>query len=214
MSAPSEFSVFQALFQAACREYERRTGTTLIEHPLAIQLQTCHSFESLVALLQEQARAFNEFRGSDDKVMVLLNHIWCRCDIQGYQGVVDGGASLDVLVGLFESITNFLHRLDIYIKIPPTAAMTEIVVKIIVELLSTLALVAKHTKQGRLEEIGKNLLEESEVEAVLRRLDRLTQNETRTATAQTLEVVYHLLQNMSVVMEGERISLFSSLILS
>jgi hypothetical protein len=65
---------------------------------------------------------------------------------------VDGCASLDVLVDLFEPITNFLHRLDIYIKIPPTAAMTEIVVKIIVELLSTLALVAKHTRQGQLGE--------------------------------------------------------------
>jgi hypothetical protein len=62
------------------------------------------------------------------------------------------------------------------------------------------------------EKIGKNLLEESEVEAALRRLDRLTQNEARTATAQTLEVVYHLLQNMSLLMEGEQISLASSLI--
>jgi hypothetical protein len=55
-----------------------------------------------------------------------------------------------MLVNLFESITLFLHRLDIYIKIPPTAAMTEIVVKIIVELLSTLALAAKQMKQGQL----------------------------------------------------------------
>jgi hypothetical protein len=54
-----------------------------------------------------------------------------------------------VLVNLFESITIFLHRLDIYIKIPPTAAMTEIVVKIMVELLFTLALADKQMKQGR-----------------------------------------------------------------
>ena len=76
MSAPSEYSVFQALFQAACKEYEGRTRTALIEHPLAIHLQTCRSFESLIALLQEQARAFHEFRGGDDKVMVSLNYMY------------------------------------------------------------------------------------------------------------------------------------------
>ena len=145
MSAPSEISVFQALYQAACKEYEDRTGTTLIEHPLATRLQTCHSFESLIALLQEQARAYHEFRGSDDKVIISLNYTYmCCCDIYLCQGVTDDG-----LVNLFESIAIFLHRLDIYIKIPPTTAMTEIVVKIIVELLSTLAVAAKQMKQGQ-----------------------------------------------------------------
>jgi hypothetical protein len=40
---------------------------------------------------------------------------------------------------------------------------------------------------------------------VLRRLDRLTLDEARIATAQTLEVVYGLIQNMRVVMDGEQI---------
>jgi hypothetical protein len=52
-------------------------------------------------------------------------------------------------VDLLESIEHFLTRLDIYTKVPPTPAMTEIVVKILVELLSTLALVTKHIRQGR-----------------------------------------------------------------
>jgi hypothetical protein len=63
-----------------------------------------------------------------------------------------GGGNFDGLVDLFESITIFLHRLDIYIKIPPTAAMTEIVVNILVELLFTLALAAKQKRQGPLRE--------------------------------------------------------------
>jgi hypothetical protein len=42
----------------------------------------------------------------------------------------------------------FLHRLDIYIKIPPTTAMTEIVVNMMVELLFTLALAVKQMRQG------------------------------------------------------------------
>ena len=49
----------------------------------------------------------------------------------------------------------------------------------------------------------KKLWGGKEIEAVLERLDRLTQDEARTAAAQTLEVVYGLVQNMRVVMDGE-----------
>ena len=50
----------------------------------------------------------------------------------------------------------------------------------------------------------KKLLGENEVEAVLQRLDRLTVDEARTTAAQTLEVVYGLVQNMKVVIDGEQ----------
>jgi hypothetical protein len=69
-----------------------------------------------------------------------------------YQAVKDVGASYDALVDLFESIEHFLNRLEIYTKIPPTVAITEIIVKILVELLSTLALATKQIQQGRLSE--------------------------------------------------------------
>jgi hypothetical protein len=46
----------------------------------------------------------------------------------------------------------FLNRLEIYTKISPTESMNEIIVKILVELLSTLALTTKETKQGKLSE--------------------------------------------------------------
>ena len=44
---------------------------------------------------------------------------------------------------------HFFKHLDLYTRIPPTLAMDEIVVKIMVELLSTLALATKEVKQGR-----------------------------------------------------------------
>ena len=53
-----------------------------------------------------------------------------------------------------------------------------------------------------LEKFAKKLLGESEIEAVLQRLDRLTQEEARTTVAQTLSVVRGLLHNTRVVMEG------------
>jgi hypothetical protein len=65
------------------------------------------------------------------------------------QAAKDVSASYDALIDLLESIENFLSRLNIYTKIPPTPIMTEIIVKIIVELLSALAVTTKQIKQGR-----------------------------------------------------------------
>jgi len=53
------------------------------------------------------------------------------------------------------------------------------------------------------EKFAKKLLGESEVESVLKRLDRLTQEEARMTVVQTLEVVHGLMGNMKVVMDGE-----------
>ena len=58
-------------------------------------------------------------------------------------------SSYDALLELFECLGNFLKRLEIYTTIPPTPIMTDIIVKIMVELLSVLALATKQIKQGR-----------------------------------------------------------------
>jgi hypothetical protein len=71
------------------------------------------------------------------------------CDPQLYQAVKDVGASYDTLIDLLESIEHFMSRLDIYTRVPSTGEMTEIIVKIIVEIISTLALVTKQVKQRR-----------------------------------------------------------------
>ena len=52
------------------------------------------------------------------------------------------------------------------------------------------------------EKFAKKLLGDSEIETVLQRLDRLTQDEARMTVAQTLGVVHGLVGNMKVVMEG------------
>jgi hypothetical protein len=96
--------------------------------------------------------------------------------------------------------------------------MSDIMVKIMVEVLSVLALATKQINQGRFsewpaairhslidrgtEKFAKKLFGESDVEAVLRRLDRLTQEEARMTVAHTLEVVHGLFDNLRVVMDG------------
>ena len=148
-------------------------------------------------------------------------------DIQTYQGVKGTIDSYDALVDVFESIDHFLNRLDIYTKIPPTVAITEMVVKILVELLATLALATKQIKEGKPSKsvfpkvfyyltqyvavkVFKKLLGDKDVEAVVQRLDRLTLDEARITAAQTLEVVYSLIQNMRVVHQEKSIWLFSA----
>ena len=45
-----------------------------------------------------------------------------------------------------------MNRLYIYTKVPPTVSMTEIIIKILVQLLSILALATKQLQQGKLSE--------------------------------------------------------------
>ena len=50
----------------------------------------------------------------------------------------------------------------------------------------------------------KKFFKEKDIEAVLDRLDRLTQDEIRTTAAQTLAIVHGLVQNMREFMDGEQ----------
>lgn len=145
--------------------------------------------------------------------------MWISGNIQVLQAIKDVSASYDALLDLLQSIESFVKRLVIYVNIPLKEPMREVIVKILVELLRTFALATKEIKQGRFREsflvgvsilvqcdavkFGKKLLGESDIEAVLQRLDKLIREEGQMAAAQTLEVVYGLIQNMSVVMEGE-----------
>jgi hypothetical protein len=58
--------------------------------------------------------------------------------------------------------------------------------------------------QCAIEKFAKKLLGESEIEAVLQRLDRLTLDEARITVAQALAVVYGLMGSVKAVMEGAK----------
>jgi hypothetical protein len=69
--------------------------------------------------------------------------------MQVCQAVKEVSTSCDTLIDLLESIEQFINRLDRYTRVPLTGAMTEMIVKIMVEMISTLALVTKQIKQKR-----------------------------------------------------------------
>ena len=58
-------------------------------------------------------------------------------------------ASQDVVADLFVRIESFFRRLESYTEVRPTGAMTDIIVKIMVEILSILAIATKGIKEKR-----------------------------------------------------------------
>jgi hypothetical protein len=56
------------------------------------------------------------------------------------------------LVELFERIGNFLSRLETYTDVPPTVAMTEMTVKVMVVVLSILAVATREIERGKASE--------------------------------------------------------------
>ena len=104
-------------------------------------------------------RLFHQQRQSSLDSLYFLAYVSYLCSREDYcdacdihQAIKDISRSYDALLDLFESFESFLRRLDIYTKIPSTTAMTKIIVKIFVELLSTISLAVQQAKQGRLSE--------------------------------------------------------------
>ena len=60
------------LFEAALEEFEKRTGTNLLQHQIIDKLVNCQSADSVIDVLQQEAQAFRNFRGDDGRVMTWL----------------------------------------------------------------------------------------------------------------------------------------------
>ena len=69
------------------------------------------------------------------------------------QAVNDASAGRDKLIELFNRIDRFFRRLEIYTGITPTSAMTDIIIEIMVEVLTILAIATKEVKRGRISEL-------------------------------------------------------------
>ena len=63
----------------------------------------------------------------------------------------------EALIDIFERIENFFKRLETYTEVRPSAMMTDIIVKIMVEVLYILGIATKEIKQGRTSELSISL---------------------------------------------------------
>jgi hypothetical protein len=74
MADQSQSSCFQELFESALQNYETKTGVTLTQHPLAVQLQSCQSIADITTLLQSQVQGVNSPQESD-RIMKSIERI-------------------------------------------------------------------------------------------------------------------------------------------
>ena len=79
MTGLSGSSRFPEIFQAALQDYEKTTNISLAKHPLAERLQGYHSVDSIATFLQDQAREFGDFRGSDRIMGSIRNTVSILC---------------------------------------------------------------------------------------------------------------------------------------
>jgi chromosome segregation ATPase len=97
-----------------------------------------------------------------------------------------------VLVDLLERVQFFLKRLGVHTRITPTKDMEKILVKIMAEVLSILAIATKEMQQSRTKAYLKKLVGRTDIEDALKRLDNLTREEVQMAIAQILKAMSEL----------------------
>jgi len=217
-------SNFQSILNAALKKYENKTKNKLLTHPLAAQLQSCDSPAEILSLLEDLVQQYD--RTSDNRLRNWLsptvNVLYTfSATLGGGVGLVispadvifagigvlflaakDVDASQDMLIDLFVRIENFFRRLESHTEVRPTAAMMNIIVDIMVEVLTILAIATKEIKQGRARKYMNKLLGNDDVGSALKRLDTLTQEEARMATVEALKIVRGVDKKVNVVLDG------------
>ncbi|KAH9177997.1 hypothetical protein EDB89DRAFT_1296559 [Lactarius sanguifluus] len=214
---------FETIFGAALEGYNKQTKKDIISHPLAIQLRSCDSPSAILAVLRAQVQAFDQSQIADEKLTKWLdptvNVLYAFSATLGegvglafppakaiFAGIgvllQDVRASQDALVDLFSRMEYFFMRLEKYIDIRPTAAMTDIIVKIMVEVISILGIVTKEIRQGRTMRYLKKLIGRKDVEDALQRLDKLTQEEARMAGVEALVIARSVDNKVDSVTHG------------
>ncbi|KAF8268528.1 hypothetical protein EI94DRAFT_1700184 [Lactarius quietus] len=173
LSTSTATSNLQPIFNAALKAFEKKTKEDLLLHPLAAQLQACNGPSDILSVLQNEVNEFNRSRTADERLSRWLNptidvlYAFSTTLCEGF-GLVFSPANLisigigilfsaakdvqanqEALIDLFERIEYFFKRLVSYTAVRPTDAMTDIIVKMLVEVLNILAIATKEMKQSR-----------------------------------------------------------------
>ncbi|KAI9443873.1 hypothetical protein H4582DRAFT_1846239 [Lactarius indigo] len=225
-AATPSSSNFKIIFEKAIKEYNKKTKHDLIAHPLATQLQPCDSPAAILTILQEQVDQFKQSRTADERLHKWLNptinvlYAFSQTLGEGIglvfspAKVIFAGAgvlllaakeveaSQDVLIDIFERIENFFRRLEIYTKVPPTPAMTDMMVKIMVEVLDILGTATKEMKQSRAKKFLKKVAGIRRLEDGLTKLDKMTNEEARMANAEALKIAHNIDKKVEAIEAG------------
>ncbi|KAH9169392.1 hypothetical protein EDB89DRAFT_2073079 [Lactarius sanguifluus] len=178
-------------------------------------LQSCDSISAILAVLRDQVREFDQVHNGDERLTKWLiptvNVLYAfsaavsegvglvfsaKVIFAGIGAAKDVAASKDTLAELFECIGFFFNRLETYTEVTPTAAMTIIITKIMVEVLMIFGIATKELSTE------KKLAGRTDLEDAVKKLDRLTQEEARMALAEVLKIT-HIVHDGVKVVDGK-----------
>jgi hypothetical protein len=83
---------------------------------------------------------------------------WQHFDTRVLQAAQGVGASQEVLIDVFTRVQYYFKRLETFTNVPATDAMRNIMVDIMVEVISFLAIATKEVKQGRASQLSSELI--------------------------------------------------------
>ncbi|KAH9061877.1 hypothetical protein EDB87DRAFT_1576210 [Lactarius vividus] len=214
------------IFEKALKEYKKKTRKEISTHPLAEEIRGCGSIEAILTVLQGKANELNQSQSNDERLTKWLTptvNVLSALSVTLGEGVgtvfpptkiifsamsillvaaKGTAASRDELIELFDRIENFFVRLQTHIEVPPTVQMTNVMGKVMAEVLSMLAIATKVMYQSRGKTFLKKLVGRNDIGDALLRLDKLEQGELRTVTAQVLKTTGDLKEAASDIKEG------------
>ncbi|KAI0272945.1 hypothetical protein BGY98DRAFT_1099667 [Russula aff. rugulosa BPL654] len=213
-------SCFRLTVIRALKTYQNHTKKDLFAHPLAAQLRACNSPDAILLVLQQQVQVHDQPRCSHERLTYCLEptvnvlysfslalekgvglDISLAKPILAGVGVLilaarDIRAGYGIISGVFESIVQFFRRLELYSEVSPTNEMKNIIAKMLVEVLSILAIATEmmEIKRSRMKKwlmklIGKKLIGKPHIKGALGSLDKLTREEARMSTSQVLKAI-------------------------
>ena len=74
-STPSQStsrSNLDSIFNAALQAYKKKTGKDITSHPLATELQSCHSPDAVLAVLRSQIPSLDQSQSGDERFATCL----------------------------------------------------------------------------------------------------------------------------------------------
>ncbi|KAI0248526.1 hypothetical protein BJV78DRAFT_789652 [Lactifluus subvellereus] len=227
-AASGSSSSFHTIFCDALKKYRDKTKNDLVLHPLIADLQNCNLPSEIPAVLDKKynVQEYIQSQSGDNTSEQWLNATFtvvasfsaalgeglglvfppAKVIFAGI-GVLliaakDVNASKDALVDIFGRIENLFKRLEIYTKVPPTDAMKELIVRIMVQVLEILAVATKEIKQQFAKKFMKKLVGRTDLEDALKKLDKLTHEEALMAGAEAVKIGKSIDEKMDRVIDG------------
>ncbi|KAH9026881.1 hypothetical protein EDB84DRAFT_1677618 [Lactarius hengduanensis] len=229
VTTPSSCIMSQNKAQSPAPSSSSKTPATTPSSSNFKALQPCDSPATILTILQEQADQFKQSRSADERLQKwrnpTINVLYAFSQTLG-EGiglvfspakVIFAGAgvlllaakeveaSQDIIIDIFERIENFFRRLEVYIEVPPTPAMADMMVKIMVEMLDILGTATKEMKQSRARKFLKKVAGISKLEDGLKKLDKMTNEEARMANAEVLKVAHDIKKTVEGVDENIKV---------